>query len=216
MAIDDQDLDLEVAPALPAELVVDHCALALRRLISQYRGQPNIEAVLCLAGDRFRDLDTHAQLVLAHRGIETAFGAGLDRLGVLLRWRRDGLTDDAYRVRLRAAAQVRASRGRPDDVLGVLITLLDGAATPTAEEHYPAAVVLEVLGIPNVDGWAFARLLRRATAAGVLLQLLHEEDGVLLFGWEDDADSDGGEWAESDTDTDGGVWAEASGLPGAA
>lgn len=214
MATDDQELVLEVLPALPDGATLDHCGLAIGRLISQYRGQPNIEAVLCIAGDRHTEIDRQAGLMMAFRGLDTAFGVGLDRLGLVLRWARDGLDDDTYRVRLRAAAQTRASHGRPDEVIGVLLTLLDGAVTPTHEEHYPAAVVLEAPGIPNADGWAFARMLTRAVSAGVLLQLLHHPPGETLFGWEGDPDA--GPWAETNDDTDGGVWAEASGPPGAA
>lgn len=187
--------------------VADHEALALRRLISQYRGQPTFEALLQLIGRRARGIDQEATNVAAYRGLDTAYGVGLDRLGVVLELARDGLDDARYRLRLRAAAQARASHGYPDELIAVLLTLLDGAVTPTVEEHYPAAVVFEAEPIPNADGWAFAALLRRAVAGGVLVQLLHAED-VLLFGWDDDPAA--GDWAESDVDTAGGQWPEAS------
>lgn len=193
--------------------VLDHEALALRRLISQYREQPNIESVLRIMAGRIQALDQEAANVGGFRGIDSAYGVGLDKLGALLRLARGGLSDAVYRVRLRAAAQVTASHGYPDEVLAVLVTLLDGASSPTFAEHYPAAVVLEAADIPNADGWAFTRLLLRAVAAGVQLILLHSEDDTLL-GW--DGEVGAGPWAEIADDPSGGLWAEASGLPGAA
>jgi hypothetical protein len=197
---------LDVNPA--SSNALDHETLGLRRLISQYYQKPNIEAVIRTIGARHTLVDQASGDVLAFRSIDTAYGVGLDRIGSLLELGRDSLSDASYRVRLRAVILARASQGHPDQVIRVLNTLLDGGPSPTHQQHFPAAVVMEAANIPNADGWAFAPIVRRAVPAGVQFQLLHNAPSVTLFGWDENPSA--GIWGETDNDPLGGVWAEAS------
>jgi hypothetical protein len=198
---------LDVLPAAGA--IPDHCALAIGRLVSQYRGQAGMESILCVFGDRMQDVDQALANVGAYRGLDTAYGAQLDRIGEVLQLDRDGLTDAAYAIRLHGAALAKGSHGRPDELIAVLQTLTAGTgATIDHDEHFPAAVVMEAAGISNADGYANAEILRRAVPAGVRFILLHNRPSVTLFGWIDDPGR--GPWAEFDNDPAAGVWMEAS------
>jgi len=195
------DMDFSVSPS--AGGVPDHEALALRRLIAQYRTQPNIESVIRLIGRRAIGVDQESANIEAFRGIDSAYGIGLDRLGRLLEMERNAYDDGAYRVILRGQILARASHGHPDEVIAVLLKLLDGGPDPTHEMHYPAAVVMESVNIPNAFGWVYAPIVRRAVKAGVQYQLLHNMPAVTIFSW------DNGEW-DWDGISVGGAWAEAS------
>lgn len=199
--------DVDVLPS--ADSIPDHCALAIGRLVSQYRGQAGMEAIVCIFGDRMRDVDQALANLGAYRGLDTAYGAQLDRIGEALELPRGGISDAAYAIRLHGAAMAKGSHGRPDELIAVLETLTAGTgAAIDHDEHFPAAVVMEAAGIENADGYADAAILRRAVPAGVRFILLHNRPGVTLFGWIDDPGT--GPWAEFDNDPAAGIWMEAS------
>lgn len=188
--------------------IEDHCALALARRLAQYRGQPNIEALICLWGDRYTAVEQALQDIRAFSSLDSAYGIGLDRLGDKLGLVRHGLSDTVYRIRLRARAAVIGARGSPDELLAILTTLIAGdTVTRTLTEAYPAGVIVEAYPLTLMDGEAFALMLQDAAPAAVRLVFQHD-GGFHLFGWEEDGTTFG--WGEDSTDVAGGIWAEAT------
>lgn len=188
-AFDDADFD-------GAHLPIDdtHCTSAKDRLAAQFR-KPNIEALVCLLADRAQDLDQVLVDMFGTRSLDTAYGAQLDRLGETLGYARNGKSDADYRLRLRARAQFIASRGRPDELLALLLFLDNGFTVSEGGsivllEHYPATAILNgtlVLEDQQQIGMEFAYgFLHPAAPAGV--RLIHEfwETDVILFQMQED------------------------------
>lgn len=197
---------------------IDHCELANDRLAQQFKGRPRLNAVVCAYGDRATEIEQALADVQGFRSIETAFQSTLDAIGALLGLMREGLSDDVYRVRLRAQAKVIASVGRPNELLDIITTLDDGFAPEEIEliESFPAAVIIRgaVAAGEQQTGEQFARFLIAAKAAGVKIIFEFYEQDVTLFSWavspDDPAPPANSGWAETDGGI-GGRWAEAIG-----
>lgn len=214
MALGDEGIsfDAEIGGAVDidhAPTDVNHCQAAIDRLIAQYRDKENIEAVLCLAGDRLNEIEQALTDVRAFAGIDNAFTHFLDRIGARIGLRREGLPDETYRTRLRARAYLVGASGHPEELMAALEILNgDAASSRFYEESYPAGLIMECFPLELLDGEAFARLLQQATPAAVRLVFFHHPPDVPLFGWDEDGTSD--VFAEDDGGTSGGVWAEAT------
>lgn len=196
-------------PPTPGE-VPDHVTAALDRLIAQYRGDPNIRAILRIAAERLVLLDTQVAMATRARAIDGAFGAWLDDLGAFLGLARGGVDDARYRRRLTALAGLLAGRGRPNAVEAALLELANGA-TVTHAEHYPAGITARMETIPLDDGRAFARILRRGVPAGVHVVLEHVTSGVVTATFaETENDAASSLFAETENDAASDVWTEAT------
>lgn len=169
----------------PAPVTIEsHCALALSRLASQFREQPNYEALICGYADRWDVLEAAIAEVAYYAGIARAFGIRLDWIGELYPALREGRTDADYRVLLGAHAQRVTARGTIEDILRVVRAALTGTGViPTLEDAYPAGLIVTTDGIVELMAQAIARLVRRTRPAGVGAVLWWTPPGVPLFGW---------------------------------
>lgn len=117
---------------------IDHRALAISRLTTQFRESPNLISyieTLLVEAQRVEDLFHE---VVTSRYLDTAIGAQLDILGLLVGQLRvfidDGmggtvqLTDDEYRAFIRARIATNNSINTPEAVISTLDFLFDGAA----------------------------------------------------------------------------------------
>lgn len=197
-------------PDASTVLIPNHCEVAINNLIAQLRGRVRFETLVCAIVDELQELEQASSDVGAYSSIATATGIRLDWIGALLKYPRDGLTDSVYRTRLEVRAFLRSAWGLADRLIEALVMLVDGASAVSLEEHFPAAFVLTADdGIPNVDGYAFAALLRWAKPNAVLFILLHTDTSQpTIFGWDEDVSA--GVWGELSPDASGGYWAEAS------
>lgn len=125
---------------------VDHAASALLRLAEQFRGKPNLAALLNDLNAQTQELETALQDLFTQRSIDTAFGAQLDVLGKILGQARGGFDDDTYRQYLRARMLLNISSASTEDIYGIFRALIDDTATVEIEDQYPAAFVLRVGG----------------------------------------------------------------------
>lgn len=195
----------------------DACEIAKARLLEQFKSKPKIGHYICAFADRIQEIIQALADVQAFRSVETAEGMQLDRLGENLILFRNGFSDDKYRKFLLAKTKVIASHGRPDE-LSEILTYLDDGFAPTEISYtnsFPAAAILhcQVESGAQLDGEAYAVLLKSAIPAGVRLILEFEEQDEILFQWaesdDDPAPDAGSEWEELDTPGVGGLWAEA-------
>ncbi len=160
--------------------------------------EPGLEDVL-------RDL-------LIGTNLETATGAALDQLGKILVVGRNGMVDEAFRLRLRVEILILKSNGHPDDVMAILNAALPRGITYRYAELAVATVSVEAHGAVNpalaatVEGF-----LVRAKSAGtraLLVSSSSADDDTFTFsgdtsspfdshrGWGDAADpTTGGELA---------------------
>jgi hypothetical protein len=186
--------------------IESHCEEALARLLSQFSRSTRLRSLICALADQADPIEQNLWDVQAYRSIDTATGLQLDRLGLLLGLPREANTDADYRRFLRAKILANNSTGRADTLIQIL-ELLDNGFDPTAitlREDFPAVAVLHCLVDSGDDalGEYFVRFLRQAKAVGTRVILHYEEDGPVLFQWDDGANPPGSGWGD-------GLWARA-------
>lgn len=125
---------------------LDHVAEALDRLPSQFRDKRSwIDTVTALVTPMQRFENAAIDMLLL-RGIDTGFGAQLDRIGRIVREARAGETDDeVYRRRLRARISQKRSRGSVENLIRVATLIVyDDDAVIVVERQNIATVVVRV------------------------------------------------------------------------
>lgn len=157
-----------------ADHKTDYTAEALERLLSTLQGGTKTEALVSSYLDRCQELEDAAYELLEQRGIDSATGDRLDRIGALVGIPRGGQEDNTYRLRIRAEIAVLNSDGLASDILDVL-RLLVGAtvAQVSISEYFPKTVYVYTHNlIVDEDTAVIASLLRRAVSAGTELQFI--------------------------------------------
>jgi hypothetical protein len=130
---------------MPVTKIDNHLQQALERVLEQYKDKPRIVFLLSQFVQQVQDLEDTLIDMLDKTWINTAEGAQLDELGILLNTTRGGFSDAVFRTRLNAAIVRYTSSGRPEQVLSA-ISLLSQAGTVILEELYPAEVRLTAIG----------------------------------------------------------------------
>lgn len=148
-----------------------HVAEALADRLFQDKDLPRAEAWATVVGERWQGVEDFAWQVATERDLDNAIGVQLDGLGDILDEPRGGLSDDQYRLFLRAKVLVLKSRGRIEQLIQILEVL--GYTDLTITEQPPAHIqvnVCEVVYAHETD-----RILRLAKAAGVGLLFAYSE-----------------------------------------
>lgn len=195
--------------------IASHCDVAVDKLLQQFKKKPKIEDYICILADKVQEIEQVCADTLAFRSLDTAVGVQLDKLGQNLVILRNGYDDDKYRRFLKAKALRIGSLGRADQLIAILEALDNGFddAAISFTPSPPAGCIMHcrVPAGHQLDGEAYAKLLKPAAPATVQLILEFEEADVTLFQWatstDDPAPDGGSEWGE--VDTVGGIWAEA-------
>lgn len=212
--------DVDFSGTYTAPAIVSACDAGLARLLSQFGSSPLLRALICSLADPADLLAQALTDVQTYRSLDTAIGVQLDALGDLIGLLRNGDVDADYRRFLRAKVAANASHGHADELIEIL-ELLDNGFAPseiTLTEHFPATVILHAL-VPEVGGLTlgarFVEILRQAKANAVRLILEFEEDGVVLFTFDEDVGAglpappaDSG-WDTIGDGSEGGRWAMA-------
>jgi len=142
------------------------------RLIEQFRGRTNIEAVIGALAQQSQELEDAAFEVLTETTIANAVGIQLDSLGSLIGVERGGSLDAEYRLKLQAQVLANTSDGTINELLGVLDAL--GATSIVLTENYPAKVEI-VIDDPFTLGDVAGEMVNKARAAAVGLDLTWHE-----------------------------------------
>ena len=163
------------------------------RLPSQWEGSPLLQGLVRALALPPAGLVEQYEILRTAYQLDSAIGVQLDALGALLGRPRDGRDDDTYRAWLRAQELVLRSRGRPDDLLGILALTAPTAALDYSEGPgvvflfaAPTGVSLDTLG----------QILDLAKAAGVRLWLLGSATSA-VFRFDVGPGFDVGVWADS-------------------
>lgn len=136
------------AAALPAGKVA-HVARALARLPQQFRGKAKIEALLSALASPAQDLENALWDLLTLRGVMTASGVWLDKLGALVGQARGGLSDAAYRLYIRARVATNRSRGTVADLIAIANLILNSSTSLVTIETVPGAVGVVVIRVSS-------------------------------------------------------------------
>lgn len=172
-------LDLPVLPDVLAR--VQHCAEGKKLLLSQFRGKPRLEGILCALLDGVQDWEDAALQVYMGRWLDCAVGIQLDQLGDLIDLARAGWPDETYRMLLRAQILVLRSDGEWPDIFGVLAaigyTAVHGVDVKIAAMRIVFAEPFnEDIGARDTFG-----LLERTRTGGVRLSMIFPVDAAPAF-----------------------------------
>ena len=141
---------------------------AISRLIDQFKGSPNLLALIAAYLDRVQALEDAAHPLLGERDIDQATGHRLDGIGQIAQVLRSGLDDNTYRLQLKAELAVLRSQGTAEDILGIAQLLIQ-MTTPLYElvEYFPKGLYLRAVEQTISTAYAptVAAKLRRAVGA---------------------------------------------------
>lgn len=134
--------------------ITTHVADALNRLLQQYRGLPNMTALITALVDQVQDFENAAYPVDAGRQLFNgttypAVGAQLDGIGQLVNVARNGLTDAEYLILILGTISENFSDGTWTSILNI-ISILTQSTDITVFEHFPASIAIMLEG-PNLD-----------------------------------------------------------------
>lgn len=150
-----------------------HTAIALDKLLSQYKGKPRIAALISAFTDECQEIeDVLWDLLTKRLDIDNSEGAQLDIIGKIVKQPRNGLSDVDYRVFLKVRIRVNLSTGTPEDMLAIAALL---GLTIKLDEQYPAGIVLKVLTTLTLNPQALLTLFRQADPIGVRTLLEYDE-----------------------------------------
>jgi hypothetical protein len=155
--------------------ITDHVARRLARLATIYRNSESHKGVLSALTKQVQAIEDAAFGLLVLRSLNDAAAAQLDEVGRILGVEREGRTDDALRLRLRAQILINNRSGEVDTLLLIVRLLTPALASVSLDEFFPASAVGHVDGVAITDGPEIARLLRLAKAAGVNVQLTYQD-----------------------------------------
>lgn len=190
--------------------ITDHIDQALARLAQQYKDKPLIVGMIEALTDQFQDLDDAAWQLATEcylyndaelGGGATVYyeaeGEQLDVIGAIIGEPRGALTDDEYRLVLRARTKLNRSSGTAENLIDIFHALLPTALI-TVQTWPPAYVTLTISTVVTAaEALLYRRFLREGRAAGVA--------GTLLWQEGDDAHcfifSDAAAYPETDTNT---------------
>lgn len=205
------------AAAVPPQAtpgITSHCQLALARLVDGFCDSTKLRNYICAVADECQVIEQELSNILAFRSIDTAYGVGLDQIGLLYSELRQGLLDDVYRALLRAKTKVISSRGQINEILDILVTLDNGfdPGSIQLKQHFPAAFVTTMRVPQGPTGQAIGlragRFVGEAKGAGINSQVHFEQSGATMFVWSGNA---GAGWSETGSPSEGGIWAEGVG-----
>jgi hypothetical protein len=190
----------------------NHVEEALANLLSQFKEQANIEALIEALAERWQGVEDVLDDVANSRMLETAVDAHLDGIGEIVGEDRQGRDDTAYRLAIRARIALNAGSGTAEDIYSIVALVLGETYVLRIDEYFPASFVLSVSGaLPTADAEEVAAILESARPAAVGGQLLYSEEAdatTFTFssddteeastdqGWADDAQADGGHMAD--------------------
>ncbi len=173
--------------------VTDIVAQTVAKLRQQDKGKEKIERFLSIIAAPFQEIEDAAWQLFTQRGIDTAVGVQLDRIGKIIGQPRDGRTDEVYRRFLSARIVVNKSGGTVDEILRVAELVLDDEdVTLTLASGGPAQLLLKLEDAPvpiETATLLAVYFLRRTVAAGVRIVVEAGADPVSSWHvWGDDWD----------------------------
>jgi hypothetical protein len=135
------------------------------RLIEQFRGHTNIDAIVKAFAQQSQDLEDAAFQVIENTLVATAVGVQLDELGEIVGVERGGKSDADYRVRIGAQIILNSSSGTIEELLALATAL--GATTDTVITEVQPAKIEVAVNVPISNGEEVGIVMSQAKPAGV-------------------------------------------------
>ena len=121
----------------------DHLSIGLSNLLTQFRGQPNIQGILRSYLTQLQEIEDVAISLIDERYVDTATGVQLDGIGTIVGEPRAGRSDVDYRVAIKGRIRANAANSRIEDILELFVLLLPGF-TFTLSEGTEASFLIEI------------------------------------------------------------------------
>lgn len=184
-------------PVVTGELVHNPnlVARSISRLIEYFRRGPRNQALMTGIVGQVQDLEDSAWSLYYGLRLDNATGVNLDVIGRRVGEPRLGRVDDDYRAAIRTRILVNLSKGRVEDLIAIVRSLLPNTAVQVAE-YWPPALSFSVTSLGVVSFDTMNRMLLQAKAAGVRLEFT---SGPGTIGSEDDSYLGGVIGSEDDT-----------------
>lgn len=161
---------------MPVTTNTNHVSEGLARLIATLRKPTSVSALLQAFLERVQDLENDIADVRDGLNVDTAADYQLDILGAIVGEPREGRTDAAYRIRIKARIRINRSNGHPDEVLEIMTSILN---TPvTMKEFANAAFELYALITDTAILGEVSAVLRQIKPAGVRGTLTYHDAGT--------------------------------------
>jgi hypothetical protein len=161
--------------------IPNHVELALERLLEQYKRSESIREVISVFAERTQELEDALFDSIAAMYINNAEGVNLDRVGEIVGIARLGLSDDLYRIEIRAKIIRNKNSGTPEEVISAAKFFL-GVTSILFYELYPAGI--EIFTTAPVDPVELAKIkaaIQSFIPAGVGLSTFASYDPELGF-----------------------------------
>lgn len=185
-------------------LITDHIAQSLKRLLEQYKNQPNLTAILQIHLEQIQDLEDAIFPLLQALNISLMEGEMLDLIGQVVGAPRTTTSDARYRILLYVKIHQNVSEGESERVISVMKLLTESEYVHYINLSYAEAQVQFTNPIPDQDQVDLIyREIHKVVAAGVRIGVLLYADpeeayaysgsnaGALALGYDDGLDSGG-------------------------
>lgn len=154
----------------------DQIGTGLALILEQFKDSPDFLALLTVFLKQVQDVEDVLFELKDLRFLDDAVGVQLDLLGELLGVGRGGLTDEAFRSRLRVQILINLATGTIQSILDPLEVLLP-TNTFTMTETFPASLsVTAEESISEVDGDIAGETVLQTRPAGVEASFRFFED----------------------------------------
>lgn len=161
----------------PGEL--DCTTTALTRLWYEGLGGAEWERLLTLTGDLWQVLENGIGSINEARYVSTAEGDVLEEIGAIVNRPRQGLTDELYRLAIRAEAGSIFASGTVPEILELVRSLMGDAHV---YELFPATLLIQSPDVKTAVFLVLLDILADVPPAGVGA-LLSTYDSTIVFGY---------------------------------
>lgn len=194
-------------------LNTDHVTEGLGRLLTQFKGRPNIEGVLQSYLEQVQELEVVFFALMVERYVLTAIGAQLDGIGDIVGEARGGKDDTNYRAAILGRIARNADHSRIEDLLEMFVALLPGftfdlATVGTAAIQF---TILEALGPSDPTPAVLNQQLQEAKGGGIHGSLIYsgvDADARFTFASGDALEPDAAQGFGNDAGTTGGAYSD--------
>ncbi len=168
----------------------------------------DIEKLIGVFTDQLQEIETALLEVLIETRLANAVGAQLDVIGVIVKLKRNDLSDSDYRDRLYVRILINKSSGTIPEILEVIEGILRTDQQVTLTEYFPAAMVIRFDGTLLVDSDVLVADVKETRAGGVGVDIeynLAGDEDTFTFATGDVAEFDDRRGFANDAGTTGGI-----------
>ena len=148
--------------------ITTHVEDAKARLLFQYQGKANIEALISsLSSEQIQDLEDVLFDISTRLNIDTSVGVQLNNIGVIIGQPRNGQNDATYRLFLKGKAGRNVSEGDIERVLSIW-KIITGGSVVQVIEIFPANIELfSDIPVPDALASDAFDLMQDVVGAGI-------------------------------------------------